>query len=297
MYGGCSGGTCSAQPLQAALGFVYIASDSTFYSGGNYGVVHSSDGINWVQISDEYAPALFDWNGSIPIVDTGTTLYVAQSTTTDQYWTAPLSTVQNYQSTAPTPLFTKMPANPDMTTGNPEGLTYDPVNHFHLSREWRGWLLVAANLSESRRSGGVASIFAHCGSHGADAHGPSRCSDGRSQRLAQPEAARPSDPCIAAGTCPPGTWIDCHAGEHRADRRCSICGNYGTKTVQVDPLRPGDVYTMFMCQGVWKSSDYGQTWSGPINTGQNGMTVGDCANLGHPPPPPPPHHPALDARR
>jgi hypothetical protein len=55
------------------------------------------------------------------------------------------------------------------------------------------------------------------------------------------------------------------------------CGNYGAESVQSDAARPGDMYTMFMCQGVWKSSDYGQTWKGPVNTGNNGSVVGDCA--------------------
>ena len=55
------------------------------------------------------------------------------------------------------------------------------------------------------------------------------------------------------------------------------CGNYGTETVQADALRPGDFYTLFMCQGIYKSTDYGQTWHGPINTGESGAAAGDCA--------------------
>ncbi|HEY6457645.1 MAG TPA: hypothetical protein VIY90_20400 [Steroidobacteraceae bacterium] len=55
------------------------------------------------------------------------------------------------------------------------------------------------------------------------------------------------------------------------------CRNYGTQSAQVDTSHPGTVYTQFMCQGIWKSTDYGQTWTGPINTGTNGATVGDCA--------------------
>jgi hypothetical protein len=55
------------------------------------------------------------------------------------------------------------------------------------------------------------------------------------------------------------------------------CGNYGVKTVQVDPLRPQDAYASFNCQGLWKSTDYGATWSGPVNTGTNGAAVGNCA--------------------
>ena len=100
--------------------------------------------------------------------------------------------------------------------------------------------------------------------------------------MATPDGSRmdagppPPDPCIEAGTCPPGTWIN--VTPPAIDLVSSLdCGNYGTKTVQVDPLRPSDVYTLFFCQGLWKSTDYGATWTGPINTGMNGSTVGDCA--------------------
>jgi hypothetical protein len=55
------------------------------------------------------------------------------------------------------------------------------------------------------------------------------------------------------------------------------CDNIGTETVQVDPRHPEQVYALFTCQGIWKSSDYGQTWNGPINKGTNGTTIGDCA--------------------
>jgi hypothetical protein len=54
------------------------------------------------------------------------------------------------------------------------------------------------------------------------------------------------------------------------------CGNYGTKTAQSDPTHPADLYTLFFCQGIWKSSDYGQTWK-QINTGSNAATITDCA--------------------
>jgi len=57
------------------------------------------------------------------------------------------------------------------------------------------------------------------------------------------------------------------------------CGNFGTKSVQTDPSHPTDAYTMFHCQGVWKSSDYGQTWTGPINTGSNAAKLTDCAGV------------------
>jgi hypothetical protein len=48
------------------------------------------------------------------------------------------------------------------------------------------------------------------------------------------------------------------------------CENYGSTTMVADPARPSDLFTQFHCQGVWKSVDYGLTWSGPINSGRNG---------------------------
>src|SRR5262245_30485355 len=45
------------------------------------------------------------------------------------------------------------------------------------------------------------------------------------------------------------------------------CDSFGTQTVVVDPNRPSDFYAAFDCQGIWKSTDFGQTWTGPINTG------------------------------
>jgi hypothetical protein len=48
------------------------------------------------------------------------------------------------------------------------------------------------------------------------------------------------------------------------------CGNFGTLSVVSDPARPSNFYTQFNCQGIWKSTDYGQTWTGPINTGAGG---------------------------
>jgi hypothetical protein len=86
----------------------------------------------------------------------------------------------------------------------------------------------------------------------------------------------PPDPCVDAGTCPPGAWIS--VTPSAIDLVDALdCSNFGTKTVQVDPLHPGTVYTLFFCQGLWKSTDYGLTWTGPINTGANGTTAGDCA--------------------
>jgi hypothetical protein len=90
--------------------------------------------------------------------------------------------------------------------------------------------------------------------------------------------ARPplGDPCVVDGGCPPGQWVNVTPGGVDLTDPLS-CGNYGTETVVVDPVHPERLYTLFMCQGIWKSGDYGQTWTGPINTGQNGAMAGDCA--------------------
>jgi hypothetical protein len=48
--------------------------------------------------------------------------------------------------------------------------------------------------------------------------------------------------------------------------------NFGIQDILVDPVRPSDLY-MFIChQGVWKSTDYGQTWK-KVNTGRNGDRI------------------------
>ena len=90
-----------------------------------------------------------------------------------------------------------------------------------------------------------------------------------------PDVARPADPCLEEGGCAPGTWTDVTPSS--VNLTTGDCGNYGTKGVQVDPSRPQDIYAELNCQGIWKSTDYGQTWNGPINSGQNGAAVGDCA--------------------
>jgi photosystem II stability/assembly factor-like uncharacterized protein len=73
-----------------------------------------------------------------------------------------------------------------------------------------------------------------------------------------------------------GTWIDVTPSNVNLTEGLS-CSNYGTETVQMDPTHPSVLYTEFNCQGIWKSTDYGATWTGPINKGKNGATVGDCA--------------------
>jgi hypothetical protein len=86
----------------------------------------------------------------------------------------------------------------------------------------------------------------------------------------------PVNPCAEAGTCPTGVWMN--VTPDNVDLTGALgCGNYGTTSMQADAMHPSHFYTMFNCQGVWKSTDYGATWKGPINTGTQGSVVGDCA--------------------
>jgi hypothetical protein len=57
------------------------------------------------------------------------------------------------------------------------------------------------------------------------------------------------------------------------------CENYGSITMVADPARPSNLFTQFHCQGVWKSVDYGLTWSGPINTGDGGAGASGAGGL------------------
>jgi hypothetical protein len=49
--------------------------------------------------------------------------------------------------------------------------------------------------------------------------------------------------------------------------------NFGVQDVVVDPVRPTDLYAFTCFQGVYKSVDYGATWTGPINTGTGGAMI------------------------
>lgn len=92
------------------------------------------------------------------------------------------------------------------------------------------------------------------------------------------ESANSSQANATPAPPPPGTlstWVN--VTPSNADLTTSFaCGNFGSTSATADPLHPTDVYTQFNCQGIWKSTDYGATWTGPINTGTNGAAVGDC---------------------
>ncbi len=75
-----------------------------------------------------------------------------------------------------------------------------------------------------------------------------------------------------------GVWVNVTPANVDLTSRLD-CDNYGTTTIAADPARQSDIYTYFDCQGIWKSTDYGVTWSGPINTGIGGANVRGAGGL------------------
>ena len=56
------------------------------------------------------------------------------------------------------------------------------------------------------------------------------------------------------------------------DMSPSLSDNFGAQDVLADPVRPSDLYAFVCHQGVWKSTDYGETWA-KVNTGANGDVI------------------------
>jgi hypothetical protein len=77
----------------------------------------------------------------------------------------------------------------------------------------------------------------------------------------------PPDPCVEAGTCPLGVWIDVTPPGLSLDQSQFQGDNYGVQDIVTDPGRPNVFYAFTCHQGVWTSADYGQTWTGPIDDG------------------------------
>lgn len=75
-------------------------------------------------------------------------------------------------------------------------------------------------------------------------------------------AAAPSDAQA------PGTWVNVTPSTVNS----ATCG-FGTHSVVVDPGRPSDFYAGFDCSLLYKSTDYGQTWT-QVNTGANAQMAG-----------------------
>lgn len=86
-------------------------------------------------------------------------------------------------------------------------------------------------------------------------------------------------PVAASGTAQVrGSWVNVTPANVDPNDK-SNCDSFGSQTMQVDPARPSNLYTQFNCIGVWKSEDYGLSWTGPINVGRGGAGANSAGTL------------------
>jgi hypothetical protein len=71
----------------------------------------------------------------------------------------------------------------------------------------------------------------------------------------------PPDPCTAAGTCPPGIWINVTPSDMPASVLRPTANVFGPGSIVRNPARPSDLYVGGSSAGLWKSSDYGNSWT------------------------------------
>jgi len=69
------------------------------------------------------------------------------------------------------------------------------------------------------------------------------------------------DPCVAAGTCPPGTWVNVTPAAMSPDVLRPTANAFGPGSIALDPARPGDIYVGGSSAGLWRSTDYGTSWT------------------------------------
>lgn len=79
---------------------------------------------------------------------------------------------------------------------------------------------------------------------------------------------------LGPASAPVGTWYNVTPANMNLTNSFGSL-NFGIQTVGADPANPGVLYGNADVQGIWKSTDYGQTWVGPINTGTLGANIGN----------------------
>lgn len=111
-------------------------------------------------------------------------------------------------------------------------------------------------------AGGAAST---AGTGAAESGGTANSASGAAGTVGQP---LPPDPCLASGTCPPNTWI-------RVTPNGIQIPAEGLRSIVADPKTPSDLYMGAGAAGIWKSTDYGNTWA-MINQGFGYIPQGLC---------------------
>jgi hypothetical protein len=127
--------------------------------------------------------------------------------------------------------------------------------------------LLAAACS-ANKAGDRGDLASGSGGAGAGLTGNAAGSGGTPACPGTVRAANPSG--TAHGT--PGIWVNVSPGQLNFTPSAYNNDNFGVQDVLVDPARPSDLYAFVCHQGVWKSVDYGETWT-KVNTGKNGDVI------------------------
>jgi hypothetical protein len=104
----------------------------------------------------------------------------------------------------------------------------------------------------------LASSALQCSSSSSNG---SSASSGDGGSKATPTGPVPLDPCVAANTCPPGTWVNVTPASMNASVLSPTANAFGPGAIVGDPARPSDLYIGAGNDGTWKSTDYGNTWN------------------------------------
>src|SRR5258708_4136569 len=90
--------------------------------------------------------------------------------------------------------------------------------------------------------------------------------------------------CAASAQAQPvGVWTDVTpANMDLVNTDIGGCNSFGVTSVIDDALHPSNLYVKADCQGLWKSTDYGQTWTGPKNASPLVGGVGGIAIVPNP---------------
>ncbi len=136
----------------------------------------------------------------------------------------------------------------------------------------------ASNQAGGTASGGTTASGGGASNAGGGGTTTSMSNAGAGVGVTTPGPLNPTD-CAKPGGTPmgtasgtPGVWQDVSPAALQFDPTLFGNDNYGVQDVLVDPVRPSDLYTFVCHQGVWKSTDYGSTWT-KVNTGNNGSVI------------------------